>query len=186
MRQYYIGFSLEQPENFFPGNIQGVCHSFGALRAVTIVTQTSYGALALPPTTGIEHQKLLRVGRKVPEKFMHLENSSLHPPSPPPPPPTHTDKYFKIARYLVTALRIVEPYQGDVVSSNLKTRQIDIATAKTGYSKYFSNLTELVPSLHFAPKQQYFVCYLVPHVYTKKIGIFFREKAIQFCGSLFL
>ena len=85
MRQYYIGFSLEQPDNFFPGNIQGVCHSFGALRAVTFVTQTSYGALALPPTTGIEHQKLLRVGRKVPEKFMPLENSSLHPPSPSPP-----------------------------------------------------------------------------------------------------
>ena len=57
MLQYYIGPSLEQPGKFFRGNIQGVSHSFGALRAVRIVTQTSYGALALPPTTGIEHQK---------------------------------------------------------------------------------------------------------------------------------
>ena len=79
MFQYYIGPSVEQPGNFFPSNIQGECHSFGALRAVRIVTQTSYVAHDRDQTS----EKLLRVGRKAPEKFMHPKNSPLRPPFPP-------------------------------------------------------------------------------------------------------
>lgn len=130
MLQYYIGLSLEQLENFFPSNIQGGCYSFGALRAVRIVTQTE---LAMVPSLCRP-----RLRKKEPKKIKAPRKFS--PPSPLPRPPTH-EPIFLIARSLVTALRIVEPCHGAVVSSNLRTSQIYIATAKTGYPKYFPNLT---------------------------------------------
>ena len=92
MLQYYIGPSLEQPGIFF---------SWQHSRCLSFLwspqsSQNRYTNQLLCPRSAAHDrdrtsEKLLRVMRNEPEKFMHVENSPLRPPFPVPPPDTWTN-----------------------------------------------------------------------------------------------